>query len=173
MARLDAGSKFERWSQPREARAALTAPEPRGPDGVPETGAWRLERPLCITGEPLDPMRIALDHFLPRSYVGHDRIWNLVPVAPANNSRKGARLPHREAVGRLVEFHFAAIETASNGHAPNWRKYWEEYASDLRVDPERLLEPGVLADAYIGTIYPMLDIAKRMGFPEGWPMVKT
>jgi hypothetical protein len=129
-----------------------------------------VERPLCIfTGEPLEPMRIALDHFLPRSYVGHDRIWNLVPVAPANNSRKGARLPHREAVGRLAEFHFTAIETASNGHAPNWRKYWEEYSSDLRVDPERLLEPGVLADAYIGTVCPMLDIAKRMGFPEGWP----
>jgi hypothetical protein len=114
-----------------------------------------VEQPLCIfTGEPLDPMRIALDHFLPRSYVGHDRIWNLVPVAPANNSRKGARLPHREAVGRLAEFHFTAIETASNGHAPNWRKY-RRNTSDLR-SIERL-QAGCLADAYVGTVCPMLS----------------
>ena len=52
------------------------------------------DAPLCIfTGKPVDPARIALDHFLPRSFIGHDRIWNLVPITPEVNSRKGARLP--------------------------------------------------------------------------------
>ena len=128
------------------------------------------DNPRCMfTDEPLDPKRIALDHFLPRSYVGHDRIWNLVPIAPTVNSRKGARLPRGEAVGKLSAFHVRAIAVASAGHAPQWRKYWEEYAFDLRVDPGCLLEANVLADAYEGTVCPMLDIARRMGFPDGWP----
>ena len=124
----------------------------------------------CIfTGQLLELERIALDHFLPRSYVGHDRIWNLVPITPTANSRKGARLPHREAVGRLAAFHLRAITITCERHAPNWQRYREEYACDLRIDPDRLLEPGVLADAYGGTVAPMLDIARRMGFPDGWP----
>ena len=92
-----------------------------------------------------------------------------MPIAPAANSRKGARLPRRDATGRLAAFHLKAITIACAGHAPNWQKYREEYGCDLRVDPARLLEPGVLADAYEGTVCPMLDIARRMGFPDGWP----
>jgi hypothetical protein len=65
--------------------------------------------PHCIfTGEEVRLDRIALDHFLPRSYVGHDRIWNLVPIAPAANSRKGARLPYPAAIDRLADFHSLA-----------------------------------------------------------------
>jgi hypothetical protein len=65
---------------------------------------------------------------------------------------------------KLAAFHLRAIAVASAGHAAKWRKFREEYASDLRIDPERLLEPNVLADAYEGSICPMLGIARRMGW---------
>jgi len=126
--------------------------------------------PKCIfTGEPLDANRIAIDHFMPRAYIGHDRIWNLVPITPEVNSRKGARLPHLEAVDRLAAFHSEAIDIAQRGHIPNWTRFSEEYASDLRIDLADLHQPERLADAYRSTVGPMLAIAKRMGFPPDWP----
>jgi hypothetical protein len=126
--------------------------------------------PKCIfTGAPLDPNRIAIDHFMPRAYIGHDRIWNLVPITPEINSRKGARLPHLEAVDRLAAFHSEAIGIAQRDHIPNWARFREEYASDLRIDLADLHRPSQLAEAYRSTVGPMLAIAKRMGFPPDWP----
>ena len=126
--------------------------------------------PKCIfTDQPLDPGRIALDHFIPRTYIGHDRIWNLVPITPEINSKKGARLPRVEAVDRLAAFHSQAIEFGRHGHIPNWTRFSDEYASDLRLSPDEIGDTARLVDAYRGTIIPMLTIAKRMGFPADWP----
>ncbi len=37
----------------------------------------------CIyTGKPLISINSSLDHFLPWSFVCHDRLWNLIPVCP-------------------------------------------------------------------------------------------
>jgi hypothetical protein len=126
--------------------------------------------PRCIfTGNTLDPKHIALDHFLPRSFVSHDRIWNLAPIAPTINSSKGARLPRPESISRLAAFHSQAIDIAERNHIADWKKYREEYSCDLRIEPEALTNPTKLAEAYQGTVGPMLAIAKRMGFPPDWP----
>ena len=111
---------------------------------------------------------IALDHFLPRSFVSHDRIWNLVPIAPAINSSKGARLPRLEAIAKLAAFHSEAIAVAERGHVPDWKKFREEYSCDLRLEPEFLTDSARLTEAYQGTVAPQLAIAKRMGFPPDW-----
>jgi len=126
--------------------------------------------PLCIfTGEKVDPAHIALDHFLPRSFICHDRIWNLVPITPEMNSRKGARLPWPETIDKLAAFHSRAIDIAQRGHAANLTRYSEEYATDLRLDLPDIRQPDRLADAYRCTVGPLLTMATRMGFPAGWP----
>ena len=46
---------------------------------------------FCST--PLELSSISIDHFIPWSFVLHDRIWNLVPTSREVNSSKGNRLP--------------------------------------------------------------------------------
>jgi hypothetical protein len=127
--------------------------------------------PRCIfTGEPLEAAHISLDHFVQRSYIAHDRIWNLVPIAPRTNSRKGARLPYPAAIDELAAFHSMAIDIASNHSIPGWARFRDEYAPDLRLDLPDILRPARLAEAYHSTIGSMLAIAKSMGFPNNWPI---
>ena len=132
--------------------------------------AHPLERPVCIyTGGSIAPGELSLDHFLPRSFVGHDRIWNLVPMAKGPNSSKGARLPKPAFVDALAELHHGIIVALDPMGSRQWQRFGEEYAGDLRIAPEDLKDRDRLVEAYHGTVGPMLAIAARMGFPAGWP----
>ncbi|MBL8021374.1 MAG: hypothetical protein JNM27_17010 [Leptospirales bacterium] len=51
----------------------------------------------CIyTGEPIGDT-FSIDHFIPWSFVLHDRLWNLVPTAPTTNSSKSDGLAPLES----------------------------------------------------------------------------
>ena len=45
------------------------------------------------TGLPVNETDMSLDHFIPWSFVLHDRLWNLAPVSTAINSSKSDSLP--------------------------------------------------------------------------------
>lgn len=48
----------------------------------------------CIySGDRLESSKMSLDHFIPWSYIAHDRIWNIIPTTPRMNSTKGDALP--------------------------------------------------------------------------------
>jgi hypothetical protein len=51
----------------------------------------------CIySGQLLTVSDLSLDHFLPRSYVAHDQLWNIIPTFKKVNSAKNDRLPSFE-----------------------------------------------------------------------------
>lgn len=59
-----------------------------------------------ITGEPIKEIytgreipldTLSIDHFVPRSYISNDEIWNLTPMSKALNSSKNNRLPSWDA----------------------------------------------------------------------------
>ena len=121
----------------------------------------------CIyTGEAVENNNLCLDHFLPRSFVGHDRIWNLAPVNRALNSSKGSRLPHIAYLSKLVELHHFMLSRslAASGH----EALLEQYCSDLRLSSHELRDKDALHAAYLGIVPPMMAIAQRMGFPSSW-----
>lgn len=45
------------------------------------------------TGKEIPPETLSIDHFVPRSYISNDELWNLTPMRKALNSRKNNRLP--------------------------------------------------------------------------------
>ena len=48
------------------------------------------------TGEIIKPEKISLDHFIPWSFVLHDKNWNLIPTFKSINSSKSDNLPELE-----------------------------------------------------------------------------
>lgn len=124
----------------------------------------------CIyTQQRLDEGDLSLDHFLPRSFVGHDRIWNLVPVARSVNSAKGARLPKQTYLESLVLVHHSIINRVLPSAGNTEKTFLDQYCTDLRLPADELSNIRVLRDAYIGVMLPMMAIAQRMGFPTDWP----
>lgn len=45
------------------------------------------------TGEEIPLATLSIDHFVPRSYISNDELWNLIPMSKNLNSRKNNRLP--------------------------------------------------------------------------------
>ena len=56
---------------------------------------------------------MSLDHFIPWSFVLHDRMWNLVPVSKSINSSKSDLLPPLEKyLDSFIDLQFTAYTTA-------------------------------------------------------------
>lgn len=65
-------------------------------------------RPLyeIYTGNELSIDEFDLDHFVPRSYVSNDELWNLTPMAKKLNSSKNNKLPKRRYIKDFVEYNY-------------------------------------------------------------------
>jgi hypothetical protein len=121
------------------------------------------------THERLRKDGYALDHFLPWSYVGHDLPWNLIPVTPAANSSKGAKLPDEKYIDALAARQHLALNYARKYLTEkNWGLLTESYCQDLRLDAKNLLDRDLLSNGYNQAIAPQISIAKQLGFEGGW-----
>lgn len=136
----------------------------------------------CIySGESLARIE-ALDHYVPWSFVLHDRIWNLVPVTGSANSSKSNRLAGGVYLDLLIELQCQAL-IASRQHLARraWERFAEEFEQDLRVPsailradpPDREALRRSLADAYRKTIPALENLATRQGFSPGWTYSQT
>jgi len=97
-----------------------------------------------------------LDHFLPWTFVAHNKLWNLIPVVDIANSSKSNNLP-------VLSYLDGFIETVL-----------EPYISDLNLTSyDDLLDEVVLDKAYRNTIMPLYEIAKMNGFSSDWVYEKT
>ena len=116
----------------------------------------------------------ALDHFLPWSFVAHNRLFNLAPIAPSLNASKGSRLPHGDYVGALSASMASALGLAwSHLSGPIRGRIREEFAGDLGLDIKPLLtQPAALSAtldaAYEQTYGALFMQARRQGFEGDW-----
>lgn len=141
-----------------------------------QTDWWKVALPLigerarCIySGTRLLPATFSLDHYLPWSFVAHDRQWNLLPVPKSINSSKSDRLPASRYMADLASLQHAGISAMYGefGEA-RWLKAVEPFMVDLHLDKEALLDPARVRRAYEETMTPLEAIARRQGFEGGW-----
>jgi len=141
-----------------------------------QTDWWRQALPIlgdagrCIyTGNRLSPLDFSLDHYLPWSFVAHNRDWNLVPVSRALNSSKSDRIPDHCHIAALAHLQHAGLAAmAKTLPRSRWLKSVEPFMIDLHLDPETLLDRNALLRAYEDTLRPLSAIAERQGFEGGW-----
>jgi len=137
---------------------------------------WREALPLigdkarCIyTGIALDTADLSLDHYLPWSFVAHDRSWNLVPVSRSVNSSKSDHIPDHRYIAGLTAIQHAAISTLkSRWPEERWTVAVEPWIVDLGIGKTSILDLPKLRAAYETAIGPLETIAERQGFPKGW-----
>ncbi len=123
----------------------------------------------CIyTGVTVTPNGFALDHFIPRNWIGHDQLWNLVPASREVNSSKGALLPAQDLVEELAEAHVSVIDLNLRQKKLT-RDSVEDYLSGLNVRIDGDWNPDSVRQSYRNNVRPQLQMAKDRGFKEFYP----
>lgn len=123
----------------------------------------------CIYSLDPVPKDYVLDHFLPRSWVGHDQIWNLIPTSKIINEDKSDGLPDSKLITKLADAHYEALSAAKIDKPSGWERFMDEYRLGLRVEEAALRNRSKWRTAYRGTVQPMLMIASRHGF-QNWKL---
>ena len=118
----------------------------------------------CIyTNEPVPPNSFALDHFLPRTWVGHDQFWNLIPVSTSVNSSKGAKLPLITDICPLADAHIRIINITLESVRDQADKL-DDYYSGLNITIDKPVDEKVIKEVYKNTVGSQLRLASNRGF---------
>jgi hypothetical protein len=134
----------------------------------------------CIySSESISSDEFALDHFLPWSFVGHDRIWNLVPVSTKVNSFKSDSLAHYKYIKPLILSHYEIFkyyfinESVSRTKVEHYSDFLEEYEMDLKINLNTDLNFQKFKYNFCSNLHPMLRIASNLGFSSGWEYIQA
>jgi hypothetical protein len=141
-----------------------------------QTAWWRQAIPLlgerarCIySGERLSASSFSLDHYLPWSFVAHDRLWNLVPTSRGLNASKSDRLPAPRYLNGLATLQHAGIVAMKAVWTDaKWTAAVEPWLVDFKLTRDALLDVSKLGFAYQEIMEPLLGTAGRAGFPTDW-----
>jgi hypothetical protein len=109
----------------------------------------------------------SIDHFLPWSFVAHDLLWNLSPVAKSTNSVKGDKLPRlRDHLPRLAALHYRALHMVCLFNKRAARERLSPYAECFNMDADGVLKlnEGEFAAKYWQVMEPQERIARFQGF---------
>lgn len=116
-----------------------------------------------------------LDHYVPWSFVGHNRLWNLIPAAKTANAKKSDYLPSAEKYfNKFVNLQYNAL-AVYNSSAPKtgWKDIVDSYTGDLRVNINPPPTRQKLSAAYGAVIPPLIALAKSQGFSPDWDYDRT
>jgi HNH endonuclease len=125
----------------------------------------------CIySGQVLVTTKLSLDHYLPWSFVAHDRLYNLIPVPREVNSSKSDRIPSNSYFDSFVKIQHLGLTTFYNhGLRPQWNKYIEPYLVELGFAESRdLLNLEKLRRQYQLRFQPLVALAISQGFAGDW-----
>lgn len=134
----------------------------------------RLASPRCIySGLEVPARGFSLDHFLPWSFVAHDRLWNLIPTLKEVNSSKGDRLPELSHLKTFAEMHAhaykIALERGEDQLLEDYLDIWPGVTpTEVSVLPKPEFEEGLRR-----VLTPLYQIASNSGFPSGWRFVTS
>lgn len=136
---------------------------------------WKIileKQPIkCIySGQFLDKNTISIDHYLPWSFVVHDRLWNLIPTMNNVNSSKSNNIPSSQYLVKFIQLQHQGL-TISHQYLTQkeWLKYTENYLLDLKIkQSEDLLNLELLTNIYNRHFQPLISLAKIQGFNDNW-----
>lgn len=107
----------------------------------------------------------SIDHVLPRAFVAHDLLWNLVPTTAALNQAKAESLPAETILPNVARYHFSIVADAPMG-APELEDYVAVFG--ISEGELRALSEAAFVERYQRLLAPLLQVAVAQGFRSGW-----
>ena len=124
-----------------------------------------------FTGNPVIKRKYDIDHFIPRSFVMNDELWNLMPMDSNLNSSKNNKLPKWNSFfGLFTENQFILYSLINDGTKPQIHKKFEAcYRDNLHsIWGEELYHKGKTEEEFRNMLRknmrPVYDSAMRQGY---------
>ncbi len=149
-------------------KTIISAVESPPPGDLGGHGIGNRESVIAIkdiyTGQPVNESDMSIDHFIPWSFVLHDRLWNLTPVSKSINSRKSDLLPPLERyLDSFINLQYTALTTAINlGYKKN--KLEDYLMLGEGIDLTANIDKSKFKELITNTITPLHRIAQNQGF---------
>ncbi len=116
------------------------------------------------TNLPLEIADVSIDHFIPWSFVLHDKQWNLTPVSRSINSSKSDRLPPLEKyLDTFINQQFKAYKVALM-QGPNSKVMQDYITLGQGIGVSAGLRETEFKEIMQNTIIPLHRIAQNQGF---------
>ena len=130
----------------------------------------QMKEARCIFSNKLISIdNFDLDHYIPWSFVGHNQLWNLIPIDPSVNSKKNNKLPANIYLHKFVNLQHKILNIATKNEKEFLKKsITESYLSELRLDIHELKNQNKLSEAYKKLMNPLLTLATAKGFEDNW-----
>ncbi len=133
---------------------------------------WRMTvkytgKPLyeIYTGNDLNVDDFTLDHFVPRSYVSNDELWNLTPMSKGLNSSKNNRLPNKLYIKKFVVYNYYLYNLIfNNSNSEQTSKMMEQFkkCSNFHLNAvwatEKLYIPGNTEEQFFNILEENLEL---------------
>lgn len=131
------------------------------------------------TGKDIPDGNLSIDHFVPRSYISNDEIWNLIPMNRSLNSSKNNRLPDwNQYFGKFADYQFYLYNLVFGDVPEEKRRKLKAQFDKCRKDnlnaiwaAETLYIPGNSREQFINilehNLKPIYETAKLQGY-ELW-----
>lgn len=104
---------------------------------------------------------LSIDHFIPWSFVHHDKIWNLVPVSNSINSMKNDKLPELDRfLNEFIKIQYEAFKIALKRN----HKLSEDYCLLANIKLHNDFPYSKFESAMKSAIVPLHQLAKNQGF---------
>jgi hypothetical protein len=156
----------------------LERPAPNDRNLSQERKYWELylkehpEPASCIySGQPLQGQKIAIDHFIPWSYVVHNDVWNLTPTLPAVNSSKSDWLPDLDAyLPKFAQQQYHSLQWSWRHRNALRDKCLHSYAQlfGSQLSEIAAMEAPRFEQELGRVVKPLVEGAERLGFPVWW-----
>jgi len=142
-----------------------------------QTKYWKTilnkENIRCIySGEIITPETFSLDHFLPWSFIGHDKLWNLIPMRKNDNSSKSDNIPSiNKYLENFIETQYYGLQIAYNEMGKTkWENSITDFIDDFKIDYTdiRSIKIDKFSYKYKDVIIPLFNLAKNSDFNYDW-----
>lgn len=125
----------------------------------------------CIySGQIIDRI-FTIDHFIPWSFVAHDKLWNLIPTIKKVNSAKSDNLPSlKKYFEKFSKLQYDSVKTIINHKVSE--KMLEDYINLFNYNIEYIakIDYNEFKLKLKETITPLYQIAINTGFNSDWEL---
>lgn len=126
----------------------------------------------CIFSQKFITRRnLSVDHFLPWSFIGHDQLWNLIPVSKSVNSSKSNNIPSMDKyLENFINLQNLGLNTSHKIMTTRkWENEVDDFVMGLNISFSDLIGSNkIITKKYKETILPLANIAENMGFNSNW-----
>ena len=108
----------------------------------------------------------SIDHYLPWSYITHDKLWNLHPIEKSMNSSKSNNLPNNKYLEDFCLLQYDFVQFLGE----NYKKELVDYNLLFQANNQTVLDIpiNIFVNELKGKFESHIQIAINMGFNNNW-----